>query len=226
MDGATVEGNRIYNCVSVNLFVSGSRNVTVNRNWVYANTDQYNRPDLGYRAAGIELANEGSSAGWSVTNVRITNNIVEWVAQGVRYWRSRSGGTVADTYGNLYVGFNDFNRMQFSPIRFDTPDGGWPSANSRLRANLVLNQSPYVWFSTETSGAWNVGGNWNYGKSTTSTSPGITDTWGTYIPAYALKPGAVIRWTVAPWSESEMPSADYHCQSRGQNDWNTPGAIN
>ena len=146
--------------------------------------------------------------------------------EGIRYWRSRTGGTVADTYGNVYVGFNDFNRMQFSPLRFDTPDGGWPSSGSRLRANLVLNQSPYVWFSTETSGAWNVGGNWNYGTSTTPTSPGITDTWGTYISAYAPKSGAVIRWTVAPWSESEMPSADYHCQSRGQNDWNTPGAIN
>jgi len=226
VDGATVEGNKIYNCVSANLFVSGSQNVTVNRNWVYAASDQYNRPDLGYRAAGIELANEGASSGWSVKNVRITNNIVEWVAQGLRYWRARTGGSVWDGYGNLYVGFNNFNRTQFGSIRLDTPDGGWPSAQNRLRQNLVLNQSGYAWFSTETAGAWTVGGNWNYGKSTTSTNPGVVDTWGSYIPAYALRTGAVIRWTVAPWSESEMPSADYHCQSRGQNDWNTPGAIN
>ena len=69
-------------------------------------------------------------------------------------------------------------------------------------------------------------GNWNFGTNTTATSPGINDTWGTYVPAYELKPGAVIRWTIAPWSEPEMPSTDFHCQSRGQNDWNTPGAIN
>jgi hypothetical protein len=90
----------------------------------------------------------------------------------------------------------------------------------------VLNQSGYSWFSTENWGAWDVGGNWNYGQSTTATSPGIVDTWGSYVPAYDLRSGSVIRWTVAPWSEPEMPSADYHCQSRSQNDWNTPGAVN
>jgi len=224
--GATVEGNKIYNCVSANLFVSGSQNVTLNRNWIYAANDNYNRPDLGYRAAGIELANEGASAGWTVQNIQITNNIVEWVAQGLRYWRSRTGGSVWDGYGNLYVGFNDFNRTQFGSIRFDTPDGGWPSAQSSLRQNLVLNQSGYAWFSTATAGAWTVAGNWNYGTATTPTNPGIVDTWGSYIPAYSLRAGAAIRWTVAPWSEPGMPSADYHCQSRGQNNWNTPGAIN
>ena len=36
MDGATVEGNRFTTASSANLFVSGSRNVTVNLNWVYA----------------------------------------------------------------------------------------------------------------------------------------------------------------------------------------------
>ena len=225
VDGATIEGNRIHDCVGVNLYVSGSRNVTVNRNWIYASSDAHDRPDLGYRAVAIELANEGASAGWSVSNIRITNNILEWVSQGLRYWRARSGGSVWDGYGNLYVGFNNFNRTMFSPIRFDTPDGGWPSAQSRLRQNLVLNQSAYAWFSSETAGAWTISGNWNY-KTTSATSPGIVDTWGSYVPAYDLKSGAAIRWTVAPWSEPEMPSADYHCQSRGQDDWNTPGAIN
>ena len=38
--------------------------------------------------------------------------------------------------------------------------------------------------------------------------------------------GTVIRWTIAPSSGPDVPSTDYHCQSRGQNDWNTPGAIN
>ncbi len=226
VDGATVEGNRIYSCVSANLFISGSRNVTVNRNWIYATNDQYNRPDYAYRATGILLANEGSSVGWSVSNVRITNNIVEWVSQGLRYWRARTGGSVRDTYGNVYTGFNNFNRTEFGPIRFDAPDGGWPSAGSRLHHNLVLNQSGYSWFSTDSWSSWDVEGNWNYGPSTTASSPGIADTWGSYIPAYDLKSGSVIRWTVAPWSDSEMPSADYHCQSRSQNNWNTPGAIN
>jgi hypothetical protein len=227
VDGATVEGNRIYNCVSTNIFVSGSQNVTVNRNWVYANTDKFNRKDYGSRATGIQLANEGKNVGWTLNNIRITNNIIEWVSQGVRYWKApHTGQPVKDTYGDLYIAFNDFNRTQFSPIRFDTPEGWAPQGSSKLRRNLVLNRSAYKWFSTDQGGSWDVTGNWNYGTSTTATSPGIQDTWGTYVPAYEFRSGAVIRWTIAPWSEPEMPSTDYHCQSRGQNDWNTPGAIN
>jgi hypothetical protein len=224
VDGATAEGNRIYNCVSVNLYVSGSQNVTINRNWLYANTDNYNRRDYNWRATGIELANEGSSAGWSVSNVQITNNIVEWLGQGVRYWRARTGGSVQDTYGDVYLAFNDFNRTTYSPIRFDTPDGS-PSAPSQIRRNLVINTSGYSWFSTSNTSSWDATGNWNY-VNTTSTNPGIVDPWGTYIPAYSLRSGAAIRWTIAPWSEPGMPSADYHCQSRSQSNWNTPGAIN
>jgi len=227
VDGATVEGNRIRNCVSTNLFISSSQNVTVNRNWLYATNDRFNRPDFGTRATGIQLANEGKTVGWSLNNIRITNNIIEWVSQGVRYWKApHNGQPVKDTYGNLYIAFNDFNRTTFSPIRLDTPEGWSPRANSKLRRNLVINVNGYRWFSTDQSGSWDVTGNWNYGRDTTSSSPGIRDTWGTYVPAYELKPGAVIRWTISPWSEAGLPSTDYHCQSRGQNDWNTPGAIN
>ena len=226
IDGATVEGNKIYNCVSANLFVSSSQNVTLNRNWISANTDNYNRPDLGYRAAGIILGNEATSLGWSLNNVRVTNNIVEWVSQGIRYWRARTGGGVRDTYGNLYVGFNNFNHTQFGPMRFDSPDGWGPTSGSRLRHNLVINTSGYAWFTTNNWSSWQIGGNWNYTGGTSPTNPGLNDTWGTYLSAYELRAGATIRWTVGPWSDSEMPSTDYLCQSRGQNDWNTPGAVN
>jgi Right handed beta helix region len=226
VDGATVEGNRIYNCVSVNLFVSNSRNVTINRNWIYANTDKYNRKDLGYRATGIQLANESTWVGWSLKTIRITNNIVEWVGQGLRYWRAHSGGSVTDTYGSLYVGFNDFNRTKFSPIRFDTPEWGWPSSNSRLRQNIVLNSSGWSWFSTGEWGAWNVDKNKSYDWNWSTYNPGINDTWGTYTWAYKWRSGAWQRWTVAPWSEWDMPAEDYHCSDRDQNEWNSPGAIN
>ena len=64
-----------------------------------------------------------------------------------------------DTYGSLYIAFNDFNRTQFSPIRFDTPEGWSPRGNSKLRRNLVLNRSGYKWFSTDQSGSWDVSGN-------------------------------------------------------------------
>jgi len=193
------------------------------RNCPSANTDRYDRPEYGYRATGIQLANEGSWAGWSLRNVRITNNIVEWVSQGIRYWHSRSGGDIHDTYGGLYVGFNTVNRTQFSRLRFDTPDGWWPASGSRLRQNLILNTSGNSWFSTENWGSWTVGGNWNYSNGTSSSSPGIKDTWGTYASAYELRSGAAIHGSVAPWSESDMPSTDYNCQSRGQGHFGRQG---
>ena len=226
VDGATVEGNRIYNCVSTNLFVSNSQNVSINRNWIYASTDKYNRRDLGYRATGVQLANESTWVGWSIKNVRITNNIVEWVSQGVRYWRAHSGGSVTDTYGALYVGFNDINRTTFAPIRFDTPELGWPSANSRLRQNIVLNSSSNSWFSSNESGAWNTDKNRTYAWSWSTYNPGINDTYGTYTWAYRWRSGAWQRYTVAPWSEWDMPGDDYNCGERDQNQWNSPGAIN
>ena len=90
----------------------------------------------------------------------------------------------------------------------------------------MINTSGRAWISTENWGSWNMGGNWNYSGGTTATSPGIKDTWGTYVQAYELRSGAVIAWTVAPSSEWDMPSTDYYCQSRSQGSWNTPGAIN
>jgi len=226
VDGATVESNRIYNCVSTNIFVSNSQNVSVNRNWVYANTDKYNRRDLGYRATGVQLANESTWVGWSLKNIRITNNIVEWVSQGIRYWRAHSGGSVTDTYGSLYVGFNDINRTTYAPLRFDTPEWGWPSSNSRLRQNIVLNSSSITWFSTNESGAWNSGSNRTYAWNWSTYNPGINDTYGTYTWAYKWRSGAVQRYTVAPWSEWDMPGDDYNCGVRDQNQWNSPGAMN
>jgi len=225
VDGATVEGNRIYNCVSGNLYISNSRNVTVNRNWIYANTDAFNRPDYGYRAAGMLLANEGTSAGWSLSNVKVTNNIIEAVSQAIRYWRSRSGGTIHDTYGGLYIGFNDFNRTQFSPLRFDTPDGGWPTATSHFRQNIVINTSGWSWFSTNEMGAWDIGRNWNYGSGTQPNSPGVVYPGGTWPGAYDLRADAVVRASVAPWSEPGLPAQDYYCQARNPNNWNASGAL-
>ena len=114
VDGATVEGNRIYNCVSTNLFVSGSQNVTVNRNWIYATTDTYNRRDYGSRATGIQLANEGKNIGWSLNNIRITNNIIEWVSQ-VRALLEGAAQRAAGE-GQLRQPLHRVQRLQSDPV--------------------------------------------------------------------------------------------------------------
>ena len=51
-------------------------------NWLYATSDQFNRQATGRGPAGIQLANEGKAVGRPLNNIRITNNIIEWVEPG------------------------------------------------------------------------------------------------------------------------------------------------
>jgi hypothetical protein len=232
VDGATVEGNKIFHCLSSNLDVANSQNVTVNRNWIYANTDAYNRLDQnGDRAEGIFLNNEGGSFGWSLNNIRITNNIVEWLSNAIRYWADNGHtGPDQDTYNNVYIGFNDMNRNQHSPMRFDSPPVKPTAMNNKLGANLVLNTTsggaPWVYMVVNSDwNYWVASGNYVY-SSVTTTTPGIVDPYGTYIPAYAWRSDATIRWAITPNSQPEMPSSDYHCAARSQGNANSPGAVN
>ena len=215
VDGATIEGNKIYNCVSTNVFVSNSQNVTINRNWISANTDRYDRPEYGYRATGIQLANEGSWAGWSLRNVRITNNIVEWVSQGIRYWRSRSGGDIWRHLRRPLRGVQhpEQDAVRTPPLRHPRrlvasvrkPAPAKPDPQHQ-RKQLVLDAE---------LGLVDHGREPELQQRNASSSPGIKDTWGTYASAYELRSGAAIR-DRGPWSESDMPSTDYNCQSRGK----------
>ena len=147
ISGVTVEGNQIYNCYSGNLYVSNSADVRINRNWIFANTDAYNKPGVWYRSLGIGIANEGTDGGFSIDRIVVTNNIVERVQQALRYWRSHSGGSIWDMYANLYVGFNTFAHTQLWPIasmgRTGNSRAGTASgrkSSQRQRVVLVLQQ--------------------------------------------------------------------------------------
>ncbi|HTS79492.1 MAG TPA: right-handed parallel beta-helix repeat-containing protein [Myxococcaceae bacterium] len=224
LSGATVQGNKIYNCYSVNLYVSNSQSVTVDRNYVFASTDSYNKPGVSTRALGIAIANEGSTGGWSAANVMVTSNIVERLSQAVRYWRSHSGGSIWDGYANLYVGFNTFAHLQTWPIRFDAPDGN-PAGWNRLRQNIVLNDGGWAWYSNDNTNNWEVAKNWQYSSGTTATSPGLDYNPGGWAGAYTLLDSSALRWIVPPNSEWDEPAVDYNCVSRNPSDWGAAGAA-
>ena len=221
--GATVEGNRVHNCLSGHVYVSNSEQVTVNRNYIYANNDNYTRWG-DYRSVGIGIANEGVNSGFQLNNIRVTNNIVEGTGQALRYWRSHSGGSIWDMYANLYVGFNTFARTQTWPVRFDGPDGN-PQGWNRFRQNLVINTSGWDWFSTVSWTNWEVAKNYNYSWGTSATNPGVVYAGGTWPGAYQLRDDASVRWSVPPWSEWDAPSQDYYCQNRNLGDWSYGGAL-
>jgi hypothetical protein len=231
VDGATVEGNKIYSCIHADLYVSNSQNVTANRNWLYAANDNYNHD--GERATGLLLANENATIPWHVNHVRMTNNIIEWLSRGIQYWRADKSRTNVDTYSDLYIGFNDLNRHVHSPMAFDAP-GSPTTPTNKIAANLSINYlATGAWIYTEDPyfyDNWSVtpqDGNANFRYSgTTLTNPGIVDRWGSYIPAYDWRSDAQARWQIAPNSQPEMPSQDYHCSPHGQNYWNSAGAVN
>lgn len=223
VSGATVQQNKIYNCMSGNLYVSNSENVTVNRNWIFANTDAYNRPGYWYRSIAIGIANEGATGGFTTKNIRVTNNLVERLGQAVRYWRSHTGGSIWDMYANLYVGFNTFSMLQTWPIRFDAPDGT-PQGWNRIRQNIVINTSGWAWYSNDNTSNWEVAKNWPYSSGTTWNTPGITDSNGGWAGAYKLQSYSTLRWVVPPNSEWDMPSDDFNCNWRNPNDWGAAGA--
>ncbi len=223
ISGVTVEGNQIYNCYSGNLYVSNSADVKINRNYIFANTDAYNKPGVWYRSLGIGIANEGTTGGFSANHIVVTNNIVERVQQALRYWRSHTGGGIWDMYANLYVGFNTFAHTQLWPIRFDGPDGN-PQGWNRLRQNVILNDSGWPWYSNDNSQNWEVAKNWQYSSGTTWNSPGVADTGGGWTGAYELTDASTLRWIVAPNSEWDMPWDDFNCNWRNPNDWGAAGA--
>jgi hypothetical protein len=223
VSGGTVEGNRVHNCLAVHLYVSNSEYITVNRNYVYANNDTYTQHG-NYRGIGIGIANEGSWTGFRIKALKLTNNIVEGTGQAVRYWRSHSGGSIQDTYGDLYIGFNTFAHTQTWPIRFDGPDGN-PAGWNRFRQNLVINTSGWDYFSTVSWTNWEVAKNYNYSWGTSTYNPGVEYASGGWPGAYQLRDGAAIRWVVPPWSEWDQPNQDYDCQNRNPGDWSYGGAL-
>ena len=236
VDGATVEGNRVYSCVNVNIYVSESQNVTLNRNWVSDVSTSFIDPSTGEHPTAIQLSNESKTRGWSLSNIAITNNILEWVGRAIRYAnspkRSPGDGGPIDTYNGVYIGFNDMNRTFHGPMMFDTPDQQ-PTVQNKIAGNLVINitSGGAGWIYAPDPNFWSYWvypppNNWNYGTSVTSTNPGINDYYGTYLTAYDWKAGAEARWQIGPYQEPDMPSSDYHCSSHGQNNWNSPGAVN
>lgn len=223
VSGATVEGNRVHNCYSAHVYVSNSESVTLNRNYVYANNDNYT-PWGQYRPIGIGIANEGTTTGFTARTIRVTNNIVEGTGQAFRYWRSHSGTAIWDMYADVYVGFNTFARTQTWPVRFDGPDGN-PQGWNRFRRNLVINNSGWDYFSTVNWNNWEVASNYNYSWGTSTTNPGVVYTGGGWPGAYQLRSDSAIRWSIPPWSESGAPSQDYYCQNRNLGDWSYGGAL-
>lgn len=140
VDTAVIRGNRIHDCWSMNLYLDHVRNVTVDRNYLYATSDTYNRPSMGMRGTGLGFAIEpdGGATSEVLDTVTVTNNLISSTGLGISFWGSSGNWDVTNTYRNLHIENNVIYNTGRAAIAFDAVISGAsaPTGNT-LRNNVI-----------------------------------------------------------------------------------------
>lgn len=122
-----LEGNEIYDNFSVGIYIDNSRQITVNRNFVYSTGNvRYYRD--GHPAAGIGTANEFYESALPLSDLTFTNNIVVNARWGFYYGAYDAGGGLR----NVTVTNNTFYKATQAMLWIETD----AHANSVFQNNL------------------------------------------------------------------------------------------
>ena len=105
VNGGIVAKNQIHDCWNTNLYLDHSASILVDRNDVYATTDDYSKPSTRTRATGIGLSLEYYSgiATPALDAITITNNLVGNVGLGINYWGATGNSASTNTCRNVKV---------------------------------------------------------------------------------------------------------------------------
>jgi hypothetical protein len=133
VDTGFIDGNVVYDCYSVNVYLDGSTHMTVDRNYVYTSTDAFNRHIFG-RAHGILLGHEANAFPRN-DGTAITNNLVDSTGFAIKVDQ-------AAPYGSLTIAGNTLVRYRTAGVWVDSPD--------RAGGNLVANDIASSTFSGTT----------------------------------------------------------------------------
>ena len=107
-----ISGNTVYDNYSVEIYLDGVGNATVQRNLIYTtNNSTYYR--FGHPAVGIQVANEGGK--YQLQNNKIINNIVIGGGWGFYYGNYKSGGGMK----NMLIANNTFYQGTRGLINID-----------------------------------------------------------------------------------------------------------
>jgi len=247
-NGATIAHNKIHDCINVNLYVSSTKNAAIDGNWSYATSDAYNVD--GHRAAGIQLAVEAADAskGYPLINVQLTNNLIERVGQGIRFWRRCDDPITPDTqYGctaepmpgsynpeeleYVYIAFNDFKNTQALPIKIDkarvpAPNYGGDLNINRIYGNISVHYPGFLYIDNWTG--WYEASAYDFWSDAVPSlqTPGLVDPNNNgYQDAYKLRSDSTLIDRMNRngfW----VPASDYFCRDRSHNlTYVTPGAY-
>ncbi|MGE0871739.1 MAG: right-handed parallel beta-helix repeat-containing protein [Kofleriaceae bacterium] len=135
VSGGLFEGNTVYNCYSVNIYLDSAENMTVSRNNLYSDDleARYFRWDRA--ATGIAIARE-TAGGFPARNHQITNNVIFYLGIGIQYGNWEYAG--ADNYyAGLRIAHNVIKEMSFESITATAPWSSQPGTN-RIENNIVF----------------------------------------------------------------------------------------
>ncbi|MGE0871735.1 MAG: right-handed parallel beta-helix repeat-containing protein [Kofleriaceae bacterium] len=158
LSGGLIEGNRVYNCYSVNIYLDGSENVAVRRNYAYADdpTGKYNRWNR--PAVGISIAKE-LNGGFTARNHEISNNVIERLATGI-YYGNYDSSTSANYYSNIVIAHNVIKDMTLRTIVFEAPWANAPGVN-KIENNVLFKpwdpNGPTVYLEANPPSGWSGG---------------------------------------------------------------------
>ncbi|MGE0549895.1 MAG: right-handed parallel beta-helix repeat-containing protein [Kofleriaceae bacterium] len=135
VSGGLLEGNEVYNCFSVNIYLDSSENVQVSRNYVYANDPASEYFREGKAAIGLAIAKE-TAEGYPARNHEITNNAFHHLAIGIYYGHWEYTG--ADNYySGIRIAHNVIKEMALISLGVEVPWSDQPGLN-RIENNIIF----------------------------------------------------------------------------------------
>lgn len=219
-DGVTIEGNRLQNCYSVSLYVDNSRNVRVERNQIWVNTNKYDKN--GGPASGITFASENYSSDvpkQAIENLFIVNNLITHTGMGISRWQDPANTAPHNTWKNVEVLHNVLRFVTKTSIRIPSV-GSQPSPSGGVVANNVIWKGPSGDIDLEDTAAWQVGPNaWPDGtpsidkhSASVNGDPGMLGATGADDPdSFRLGPSSPCRGKGEPLAQATL---DFFCTAR------------
>ncbi len=173
-DGIRVEGNRLHDCHSVNLYVDNSRNIRVERNQIWVTTDKYNKVSSGLPATGITFATEGYTDNVphpQIEGLVIANNVITGTGRGISYWHDPGNTAANNTWNDVKILHNVIRFTKIGAVVIDSVGSAPAASGGVLMNNVVWNGENGDALELADESAWQLGNNaWPDGKPAADTS--------------------------------------------------------
>ncbi len=136
----TVENNLVYDVFSVLIYLDKVSDVLVRNNYLYCVNPAYNRPDKGYPANAISMANEApiSAGEIPIARIHIYNNIMAGCGRGISYWQDSANTDVENSYSAVSVFHNTIHDPVHQAIWFDEVPAGYSApVDCHMHNNII-----------------------------------------------------------------------------------------